>query len=154
MDKLGRGIIAGFLATIVLSAVLDPVAMLVRSFGLLSPSLGWLLHFLIGTLVWGAGFALVHDALRGPSWFRGVVFGAGAWLAVIVTVTLMRGVGIFVADLGISTPAAMLGVHVVFGAILGVIYDLVGPDPVDHRKSDNAGEPNHANDNDWHPVPR
>lgn len=153
MDKLGRGIIAGFLATIVLSAMLDPIAMVVRSADLLSPSLGWLLHFLVGTLVWGAGFALVHDVLRGPSWLRGVIFGAGAWLAVIVAVTLMRGVGLFVIDLGVATPAAMLAVNMVFGAILGVIYDLIGTDPAEKVATLHEDEPAHANDN-WHPMPR
>ena len=154
MDKLGRGIIAGFLATIVLSAMLDPIAMIVRSSDLLSPTLGWLLHFLIGTLVWGAGFALMHDVLRGPSWLRGIIFGACAWLAVIVTVTLMRGVGLLVVDLGVTTPAAMLAVHMVFGAILGVIYDLIGSEPADVVKSPTDDERPHANDNEWHPVPR
>jgi hypothetical protein len=152
MDKLGRGIIAGFLATIALSAMLDPIAMVVRTAGVLSPTLGWLLHFLVGTLVWGAGFAVVHDWLRGPSWLRGAIFGVGAWLLVVITVVGMRWFGLFGLDLGFATPAAMLAINVVFGGLLGFIYDVLGTDSRSST-SDPPPENLHANDN-WHPLPR
>jgi Family of unknown function (DUF6789) len=156
MDKIGRGIIAGFLATIALSAMLDPIAMVVRTSGILSPPLGWLLHFLVGTLVWGAGFALVHDWLRGPSWLRGILFGIGAWLLVVITVVTMTRLGLFGVELGFATPLAMLAVHVVFGALLGGIYDLVGSAPASQAPRRPAEPPRdelHANEN-WHPLPR
>jgi hypothetical protein len=156
MDKIGRGIIAGFLATIALSAMLDPIAMLVRTAGILSPTLGWLLHFLVGTLVWGAGFALVHDWLRGPSWLRGILFGIGAWLLVVITVVTVTRLGLFGFELGFATPLAMLAIHVVFGALLGGIYDLLGSSPeseVPQRPAEPDGGELHHDDN-WHPLPR
>jgi hypothetical protein len=156
MDKIGRGIIAGFLATIALSAMLDPIAMVVRSAGILSPTLGWLLHFLVGTLVWGAGFALVHDWLRGPSWVRGIVFGIGAWLLVVITVVAMGRLGLFGLNLGFATPLAMLAIHVVFGALLGGIYDLLGSSPqgqASRRPPVRPRDELHADEN-WHPLPR
>jgi Family of unknown function (DUF6789) len=156
MDKIGRGIIAGFLATIALSAMLDPIAMLVRSAGILSPTLGWLLHFLVGTLVWGAGFALVHDWLRGPSWLRGILFGVGAWLLVVITVVAMRRFGLFGFDLGFATPLAMLAIHVVFGALLGGIYDLLGSSPESKAPRRPPARPHDdlGADENWHPLPR
>jgi hypothetical protein len=156
MDKIGRGIIAGFLATIALSAMLDPIAMLVRTTGVLSPTLGWLLHFLVGTLVWGAGFALVHDWLRGPSWLRGILFGVGAWLLVVITMVAARRFGLFGVELGYATPLAMLAIHVVFGALLGGIYDLVGSSPEQQAPRQPPALPRddlHADEN-WHPLPR
>jgi hypothetical protein len=154
MDKVGRGIIAGFLATIALSAMLDPIAMLVRTTGILSPTLGWLLHFLVGTLVWGAGFALVHDWLRGPSWLRGVLFGVAAWLVVVITVVAMRRLGLFGVELGLVTPAAMLAIHVVFGALLGGIYDLLGSSSESLRPRQEEPSDEVRADENWHPLPR
>jgi hypothetical protein len=156
MDKIGRGIIAGFLATIALSAMLDPIAMLVRTAGILSPTLGWLLHFLVGTLVWGAGFALVQGWLRGPSWLRGIEFGVGAWLLVVITVIVMRRFGLFGIDLGFATPLAMLAIHVVFGALLGGIYDLLGssPEPQTPQRARERPRNGLPPDETLHPLPR
>jgi hypothetical protein len=154
MDKIGRGIIAGFLATIALSAMLDPIAMLVRTTGILSPTLGWLLHFLVGTLVWGAGFALVHDWLRGPSWLRGILFGIAAWLVVVITVVAMRRLGLFGVELGWVTPAAMLAIHIVFGALLGGIYDLLGPPSESQKPRQEERSDEMRPDESWHPLPR
>jgi uncharacterized protein DUF6789 len=156
MDKIGRGIIAGFLATIALSAMLDPIAMLVRTAGILSPTLGWLLHFLVGTLVWGAGFALVQGWLRGPSWLRGIEFGVGAWLLVVIIVVVMRRLGLFGVDLGFVTPLAMLAIHIVFGGLLGGIYDLLESSPQSQAARRVPERPRnglHPDDN-LHPLPR
>jgi hypothetical protein len=151
MDKIGRGIIAGFLATIALSAILDPIAMIVRTAGVLSPTLGWLLHFLVGTLVWGAGFALVHDWLRGPSWLRGIVFGVGAWLLVVITAVAARRFGLFGFEVGFATPLAMLAIHVVFGGLLGGIYDLLGSSS---QSQAPQRPPERPHDESWRALPR
>jgi hypothetical protein len=136
--------------------MLDPIAMLVRTAGILSPTLGWLLHFLVGTLVWGAGFALVHDWLRGPSWLRGILFGIGAWLLVVITVVVMRRFGLFGVDLGFATPLAMLAIHVVFGALLGGIYDLLGSPAEAQAPRRPPARPRDElpADDSWHPLPR
>ena len=41
-DKLGRGIVAGFLATVALSILFDPIALAARTAGATSPSLACL----------------------------------------------------------------------------------------------------------------
>jgi hypothetical protein len=156
MDKIGRGIIAGFLATFALSAVLDPMATLARTAGVLSPVMGWMLHFMVGTLLWGAGFALVHDRMRGPSWLRGIFFGVGAWLAVVIVAVVMAQFRLFRFDLTVTTPAAMLGIHMVFGALLGFVYDQLGAaDDARNSGDSRSGRREHldANDN-LHPFPR
>ena len=69
---IGRGIAAGFVATVVLSAImlvkhsmglmpeLDPIAMITAMAGANSPALGWI------ALFWGIGFAVVSPYLPGP----------------------------------------------------------------------------------------
>src|SRR5215207_570554 len=138
MDRIGRGVIAGFLATLVLSAVFDPMTTLARMADVLPPTFGWVLHFTVGSLIWGAGFALVYDFMRGPSWLRGLLFGIGAWLVVMLAVMPLTRGGFFGLALGIATPAAMLLIHLLYGALLGGIYGVLGPEDA-ARKSSGEG---------------
>jgi flagellar biosynthesis protein FliR len=64
-----KGMIAGFIATLVLSALmlmkqqmgvmpqLNPVEMLTKMAGGSTPAVGWTIHFLIGTVLWGTTFS-------------------------------------------------------------------------------------------------
>jgi hypothetical protein len=135
MDKIGKGIVAGFLATFALSVLLDPMAMIARTAGVLSPTLGWTLHFLIGSVIWGAGFALVHDVLRGPSWVRGIAFGLVSWMVVVLAILPVTRLGLFGVELSFAASVAMLLVHMIYGAVLGGIYGaLVAPEDEPRRR--------------------
>lgn len=131
--RLGPGIAAGFAATIVLSAImvakqamnvmpeLDPIQMISGMFE--SPrAVGWLVHFAIGTLLWGMLFAWLAPHLPGPMWLRGVIFGAGAWLVMMVVMMPMAGAGLFGLKMGAMAPVATLMLHGIFGAVLGAVY--------------------------------
>jgi uncharacterized membrane protein YagU involved in acid resistance len=134
---IGRGIIAGFIATVVLSAMmvmknsmglmpeLDPIAMITAVAGASSPAIGWISHFVIGTIFWGVGFTIMSSYLPGPYWLRGAIFAMGAWLMMMIVVMPMGGAGMFGLGLGIMTPAAALVLHVVFGLVLGGVYGLL-----------------------------
>jgi hypothetical protein len=147
MDVIGRGIIAGFLATLALSAIFGPMANMARMAGVLLPTFGWLLHLLVGSFVWGAAFALVRPLLPGASWLRGLLFGFGAWLIVMLTVMPLTHAGWFGISLGVTAPLVMLAVHLVYGALLGAIFTLLDPDGGPH------GEEDHFHDH-FHPLPR
>jgi hypothetical protein len=135
---IGRGIVAGFVATVVLSAMmvmkqsmglmpeLNPIAMISSMAGLTSPIVGWIGHFVIGTVFWGAGFAILGPYLPGPYWLRGIVFAIGAWLLMMILVMPMAGAGLFGVALGMMTPVATLLLHIVFGLVLGGVYGLLG----------------------------
>src|SRR5579872_4696711 len=81
MDHIGRGLIAGFIATLALSVLVDPIAAMIRAASPGSSVLSWMFHVFAGTLMWGASFACVHDLIGGPSWLRGIIFGCAIWLA-------------------------------------------------------------------------
>ena len=83
-DRIGNGIVAGFIATLAMSALHEPVELLTEAVGVHTPVAGWLFHFFVGTLLWGGVFGFVHDYLSGPSWLRGVIFAAGAALIVML----------------------------------------------------------------------
>ena len=134
---IGRGIAAGFAATFVLSVImlmkrsmglmpeLDPVAMISAMAGASSPVVGWIGHFVIGSIFWGGGFAIVSPYLPGPYRLRGAIFAVGAWLIMMLVVMPMAGAGSFGLGLGIMAPVVTLALHVVFGLVLGGIYGLV-----------------------------
>src|SRR5205085_12003518 len=79
-DRISNGIVAGFIADLVLSALHEPVAVLTAAVGVRAPVTALLFHFFVGTLLWGSAFGFAHDYLFGPSWLRGVVFASGAAL--------------------------------------------------------------------------
>jgi hypothetical protein len=132
------GIVAGFVATVVLSAVmlmkhsmglmpeLDPIAMITAATGATSPAIGWIAHFVIGSIFWGIGFAIVSPYLPGPYWLRGAIFAVGAWLVMMIVMMPMAGAGVFGLGLSMMTPMATLVMHVVFGLVLGGVYGLLG----------------------------
>jgi hypothetical protein len=135
---IGRGIIAGFIATIVLSAMMvmkksmglmpeiDPLGMITTMAGASSPAVGWIAHFAIGTVFWGVGFAIIAPFLAGPYWARGIIFGVAAWLMMMIVVMPMAGAGLFGLGLGIMAPVVTLMLHVVFGLVLGGVFGFLG----------------------------
>lgn len=138
MNKIAAGAVAGFAATVVLSAMmlakgmmgvmpeLDVIAMLSAMMG--APALmGWIAHFMIGTLAWGIGFALLYDWIPGGSAVaKGIVFGIAAWLGMMTMVMPMAGAGLFGMAMGIMAPVMTLVLHMIFGAVLGPVFRALG----------------------------
>ena len=134
MKNLTAGFIAGCLATIVLSVLmiaknmmgvmpaLDVIHMLAGMMGMPTAA-GWIGHFAIGTIAWGGGFAILYNHIPGESALvKGIVFGIGAWLAMMIVVMPMAGAGFFGMNLGIMASMMTLVLHVIFGAVLGLAY--------------------------------
>jgi uncharacterized membrane protein YagU involved in acid resistance len=142
--------IAGLVATVVLSALmlmksmmglmpgLDVVAMLAgMAHGMMglpaNPVVGWVLHFMIGTVLWGIGFALLYKVLpSGGPVSKGIVFGVLAWLLMMLIAMPMAGAGLFGMKMGMMAPVMTLVLHLIWGAVLGATYSGLG------RSSANA----------------
>lgn len=134
MQNLKAGFLAGFVATVVLSVMmivktmmgimpeLDVIAMLSAMMG--APAvMGWIGHFMIGTVAWGGGFAILYSLLPGSGAVaKGIVFGIAAWLAMMIMVMPMAGAGLFGMSFGIMAPMMTLILHIIFGAVLGAVY--------------------------------
>jgi hypothetical protein len=137
MQNVPAGLVAGFIATVVLSAMmvikgmmgvmpeLDVAAMIGIMMGA-SIAIGWVIHFLIGTIAWGGGFALLYGLIPGENAVvKGIGFGVAAWLGMMIVVMPMAGAGLFGMTLGIMAPVMTLLLHVVFGAVLGGVYGML-----------------------------
>ena len=121
-STIGKGIVAGFVATFLLSVLLDPIELFAPSILPASPPVGWVLHFFIGTVVWGIGFAVLHDYLHGPAWQRGLMFALGAWIVVISGAAVLILTRVIAMELTPVMIVATLVVHVLYGVALGLIY--------------------------------
>jgi hypothetical protein len=135
-----KGMVAGFVATLILSALmamkammgvtpeLNPIKMIADMLGA-SPAVGWAMHFMIGTMLWGTLFAWLNPSLPGEShWLRGIVFAVGAWLVMMAAMMPMAGAGFFGSHLGMMAPVMTLMLHIVFGFVLGAVYAFERPE--------------------------
>ncbi|HEP6426278.1 TPA: hypothetical protein VDB83_000542 [Burkholderia cenocepacia] len=140
MNYYVRSMVAGFVATVALSLLmlmkgamgvmpdLNPIAMLTdmahANMGMpASPMVGWVAHFMIGTVVWGILFKLLYSKLPGgTALIKGMSFSVLAWLMMMILPMPMAGAGLFGMKLGMMAPVMTLMMHLVWGAVLGYAY--------------------------------
>lgn len=92
-----------------------------------APIFGWAAHFMIGALAWGLGFVAVSRMLPGSTDLaKGISFGVVAWVMMMVAVMPMAGAGIFGLKMGMVAPLMTLMLHVIYGAVLGLVYGKLG----------------------------
>jgi len=136
MRDIPKGMLAGLVATIVLSALmvsksmmglmpqLDIARMIAGMMGSPdTPLIGWIVHFAIGIVVYGIAIAVLDSKLPGTSHVgHGVMLGVIGWLIMMVMLMPMAGAGLFGMNMGIMAPVMTLVLHLIFGAVLGWMY--------------------------------
>jgi tetrahydromethanopterin S-methyltransferase subunit F len=137
MSNSMKGMIAGFVATLVLSGLLllkssmdlVPELNIIRllvSLGSITVVQAWMDHFIVGVVVWGLLFGLYDSlATRPAHWLKGIIFGVFAWLVMMVVFMPLAKVGIFGSRIGPMAAAVTLAYHLVYGAVLGTTYGLL-----------------------------
>ena len=137
MGDITKGVQAGFIATIVVSIImltrhatgylpqLDIIQLWQAASGIPDEKLAWLLHFVMGTVLWGTGFAVLSPHLPGPHWLRGLIFGVFTWLAMMILFLPSAGMPMFAAGQGAVIPVGALLLNLVFGLVLGESYHLL-----------------------------
>jgi hypothetical protein len=150
ISRVQKGMIAGCVATVVVSvvdlaatviqnmmqasgsgrafysfaALLTTMASEVFGSGLGNVWVGWLIHLLVGSLILGPAFAVIAPRLPTDTpATKGILFAVGTWLIMCVTVMPLAGLGIFGLGAGFGTMAWMLVINVIFGIVLGRIFD-------------------------------
>jgi hypothetical protein len=137
MSNTVKGITSGFVATVVLSAVMllkiqlhlvPEQYSLIGMLGRLAGGTGnaWADHFIIGTIIWGLAFA-AYDSLVSirAYWLKGLTFSLGAWLVTMLAFLPFVGAGLFGWKLGILATVVPLIQHLIYGLVLGVTYGLL-----------------------------
>lgn len=133
-----KGIIAGFVATLVLSLIfvtfnamgvlpqLDIVTLIDR-LGSIGRIAAWVDHFIVGMFLWGPIFAGLDSTMdpKWPRWQKGLIFGVIAWFLMMIIFMPVVGGGLFGLQIGIMEPIGMLGMNLVYGLVIGVVYDVL-----------------------------
>ena len=146
MPNSWKGVIAGFFATVVLSALIVlfntlkilpelDIVHLIDKLGSIQIAAAWVDHFIVGTLLWGPIFAAFEatTAETRPRWQKGLAFGVIAWVAMMLIFMPVIGRGIFGWRHDPENPLVnpfvtgigMLGMHLVYGLVMGVVFDLL-----------------------------
>ncbi|MES1956331.1 DUF6789 family protein [Salinisphaera hydrothermalis] len=138
MQRYAHGLLAGFCATLVLSAFMiakaflgipPPMSVIHLLAGLghhlfgtpAAPIFGWLAHFAIGTILWGLLFAALYAVLPGSAMAKGALFATGAWLLMMIILMPLAGKGLFAAGAGPGVAIATLILHWIYGVALGAV---------------------------------
>ena len=130
-DNITRGIVAGFIATTIISFFmvlkevtrvfygLDLVGLLSGMFN--TPQwVGWVMHYVIGSVVWGGLFAALAPRIPGATCVvRGIVFAFGAWLLMQLVVLPLAGANFFGIRFSFWAPIITLALHMIYGVVLG-----------------------------------
>ena len=133
--NIGKGILAGLIATGVMTMIMYLAPMMgmpkMDIAGMLSGMMGlpWIvgmvIHFMNGAIIFPLIYVFVlYKVLPGNGLVRGIVWGLILFVIAQVMVMPMAGMGFFSS----ASPQQMLMVmgsmmgHVVYGAILGVIF--------------------------------
>ncbi len=139
MNKWNKGLVAGLAATIVLSVLMliksamgllpavDAIQMLTQlgatHFGLPSSlAVGWIVHFVIGVVLWGLVFAGTYETWPDGPAMKGLVFSVMVWLLMMSMFMPMVGAGFFGTNIGAAPAVATLVLHLIFGLVLGAVF--------------------------------
>ncbi|CAN5178417.1 hypothetical protein BH09PSE1_BH09PSE1_22460 [soil metagenome] len=135
MSRVQKGMVAGFAATVVVS-VLEAINILAGPWFTPFPEIvafmmgmpgnllvGWIAHFLIGTLVLGSAFGILCPRLpTDTSGTKGIAFAVGAFMVLMTGILLFGQRAIFAGSGGFGTIAWLLITNGVFGFVMGTVY--------------------------------
>ena len=146
--SMKAGVLAGFAATLAISALmiakaalgilpeLNPIADIVNVIDAftganLPAAAGWAGHFVLGVILWGVAYSWLERILPGSAVVKGLLFAVIIWLAMMILFMPAAGHGFFGMGLGAPAIVATLALHLVYGAALGVVYErLIGSNEV------------------------
>ena len=137
MPHSWKGSIAGLAGSLVLAALfwlfqatsvfaeLDVITLIDR-LGSIGRAGAWADHFIVGVLLWGPLFA-AFDATTSnrPRWQKGLMFAVFAWLAMMLIFMPVVGAGLFGWQSGFVVPVGMLILHLLYGAVLGIVFQIL-----------------------------
>ena len=83
-------------------------------------ALGWLAHFMIGTVLALVYAVLFAGRVPGAPAIRGAAFSLFPWLMAQTVVMPMMGMGVFSGSM-LAAGGSLMG-HLVYGAVLGLVY--------------------------------
>lgn len=84
--------------------------------------LGLALHLINGVVLAFVYAVAVDRLLPGPYWARGLTYGLGLWLLLMLVILPLLGDGFFGRRSGWAMGPSALAIHLVYGLILGFAF--------------------------------
>jgi uncharacterized membrane protein len=132
--NFGKAVVAGLLGTLIMTMVMlmgpmmgmppMPIGKMLADFMRIPEVLGWIGHFMIGTVLALIYVYVFASQLPGNGLVRGALYGLVPWLVSQIMINPMMGAGLFASN----TPAPLLMVmgslmgHIIYGAVVGGVY--------------------------------
>jgi hypothetical protein len=134
MSRVKKGIVAGFVATLVISvleavnifalnSMFQPFPGMVASLLGMNGNLaaGWAIHLFSGTFILGSLFGVLCPRLpTDTAETKGIAFAVGAWVVMMLGVFFIGDSQVLGSNM--ATLGWMLVTHIVFGIVLGTVY--------------------------------
>ncbi len=86
--------------------------------------MGWMMHFVIGTILTFIYALFLMDKLPSKGWAQGMIYSLFPWLVMSLMLAPMMGMGLFGGSMGAGI-GGLLG-HLAYGATMG--YIMARPD--------------------------
>ena len=119
LGTLAFTLMGKFLAPHLIGQSMNVAAIIAHMLGT-SESIGLIMHFMEGTIVFPIAYLLIgYRRLPGSGWLRGLVFLMPIYLIAMTVVMPIAGKGLFFHSMPMSM-VALMG-HMVYGIILGAI---------------------------------
>lgn len=129
-----RAVVAGLAGTAVMTMIMLMAPMMgmpemnignmLAEFMGIPVAIGWMAHFMIGTVLALIYVFIFADRLPGAPWLRGAFYGLAPWFVSQIMVNPMMGAGVFASNMPDAVMVVMgslLG-HLVYGAVVGAVY--------------------------------
>jgi len=132
-QRTSRAVVAGLAGTAVMTtvALMGPLmgmpemktGEMLAGFMGIPVTIGWMAHFMIGSVLAVIYATLFSAKLPGSSWIRGAIYGLIPWVVLQSMLSPMMGMGFF--SLGSPAPVlillgSLMG-HLIYGAVVGAI---------------------------------
>ena len=82
-------------------------------------AMGWVMHFIIGTVLTAIYALFLMDKLPSEGWAQGMIYSLFPWLVMSLMLAPMMGMGLFGGTMGAAI-GGLLG-HLAYGATIGYI---------------------------------
>jgi hypothetical protein len=137
MSNNMKGMSAGLVATLVLSAVMQLKSamglwpevnfiQLLISLGSITLVQAWMDHFIIGIVVWGLLYANIDTVYPNLAhWLKGIIVAIVGWTIMMIGFMPLAKAGFFGVKLGPAGALVALGYHLLYGLVLGATYGLL-----------------------------
>lgn len=137
MEKnFGKAVVAGLIGTFAMTIIMlmapligmppMPIGKMLAGFMGIPEVLGWIAHFMIGTVLALIYAFIFVSKLKGNGFVRGAIYGLLPWFVAQIMVNPMMGAGVFAINTlspFLMVMGSLIG-HLVYGAVLGGVYSI------------------------------